>query len=200
MRRPRRSAAGRRRRSSWRLVGDVLLALGLLFAVALVVLRGIEGASRTLEGRFAVVDGDSLVLGGERLRLEGIDAPERGQTCRRGGRDYDCGIMARDALRALMQAADVACDGWRRDAYDRLLVRCADTKGDINAKMVETGWAVAYGGYASQERAAREAGRGIWAGEFERPQVWRQSHGRPAENDHGGLRTLFDAVRRWLAI
>lgn len=200
MRRPRRSSSRRRTRSRWRLVGDVLLALGLLFAVGLVALRGIEGASRTLEGRFAVIDGDSLMLGGERLRLEGIDAPERGQACRRDGRDYDCGAAAREALGALMPGAGATCSGWRRDAYGRLLVRCADGETDINAKMVETGWAVAYGDYAAQERAARAAGRGIWAGEFDRPRLWRQGHGRPAEDDHGGLRTVFDAVRRWLAI
>lgn len=200
MRRPRRSGVRRGSRSRWRLAGDVLLALALLFAVALVAVRGIDGAAVTLEGHFAVIDGDSLVQGGERLRLEGIDAPERGQTCRRDGRDYDCGRRALDALRGLMPAAGAVCDGWRRDAYDRLLVRCTDGDVDINAKMVETGWAVAYGDYASQERAARAAGRGMWAGDFEQPRVWRQSHGRPAEDGHGGLRTWFDAVRRWLAI
>ena len=192
---------GRRRRparSRWRLAGDVLLALALLFLVALIAARGLGVASRTLEGRFTVVDGDSLMFGAERLRLEGIDAPEIGQTCRRGDEDHDCGRAARDALRGLMLADGVSCRGGRLDAYQRLLVRCADGETDINARMVETGWAVAYGDYASDERAAREAGRGLWAGEFERPQAWRERQGRAREETHGGVMALFDAIRHWL--
>ena len=42
--------------------------------------------------------------------------------------------------------------------------------------MVAGGHAVAYGAYQLEERAARNAGRGIWSSRFERPADWRAKH------------------------
>ena len=66
--------------------------------------------------------------------------------------------------------------------------------------MVETGQAVAYGDHEDLEQSARAARRGIWAGDFERPQAWRQRQGRPQEETHGGVMAFFDAMRRWLRL
>jgi endonuclease YncB( thermonuclease family) len=57
-----------------RLVGVALLLASALPAVAL-----------DLVGRASIVDGDTLDIRGERIRLWGIDAPESAQLCR--GRD-----------------------------------------------------------------------------------------------------------------
>ena len=42
-------------------------------------------------GRATVSDGDTLEIRGQRIRLHGIEAPETGQTCLRGGAPWNCG-------------------------------------------------------------------------------------------------------------
>ncbi len=52
-----------------------------------------------LVGRASVVDGDTIEISGTRIRLHGIDAPEKAQTCKdAGGKDYRCGQRAALAL------------------------------------------------------------------------------------------------------
>ncbi|PRD41517.1 hypothetical protein C5748_20735 [Phyllobacterium phragmitis] len=128
------------------------------------------------EGPAYAIDGDTLVIGGRHIRLQGIDAPEMKQICRNQGRDYDCGAEARNALRTLINGRPVHCSGSRNDKYNRLLGDCRVGDLDLNRSMVEKGWAVAYGGYDSEEALARSERRGVWAGTFERPQDWRRAH------------------------
>src|SRR5690606_18683415 len=130
---------------------------------------------RSLEGRAFVVDGDTIRIGDTRLRLKGIDAPEMGQTCRREARSYACGEAAREALIRLVGNRIVQCRASGRDRYQRVLAFCTVNGQDINARMVEEGWAVTYGReYEVEEARAQAAAIGLWAGEFERPQEWRR--------------------------
>jgi endonuclease YncB( thermonuclease family) len=142
-----------------------------------------------------VVDGDSLTLDGTRLRLIGIDAPEVDQICAGPRGEYPCGRQARNALRELIGGRSVTCAARRRDRYDRLLASCKAGGIDLNRAMVERGWAVAYGDHDDAERSARDAGLGLWAGSFERPQDWRRIHGGMAEVSHGGLAGIADWLR-----
>ena len=130
----------------------------------------------------AVVDGDTLSSGGERLRLNGIDAPEMAQLCERGGSGYRCGEQARAALGQIIGSGALTCWSIGVDRYDRRVVRCMNEQGqDISAAMVAAGWAMAYRQYAMdyvpQEDEARSRGRGIWAGDFDRPWDWRRRQG-----------------------
>ena len=43
-----------------------------------------------------VVDGDTIVLNGEKIRFTGIDTPELKQTCLKDDQELDCG-MCKDA-------------------------------------------------------------------------------------------------------
>jgi endonuclease YncB( thermonuclease family) len=133
--------------------------------------------AQTLVGTARVIDGDTLVLAGERIRLYGIDAPETGQTCRdTAGAAWDCGGFATGALAALA-AAEMRCEGVERDRYDRLVARCRAAGADVGAALVEAGAAFAYARYAADylphEARARAAGRGVWSGQAERPEVVR---------------------------
>lgn len=194
--RPRRGRArqGRSRRSGF---ADIALALLVLGAVALAgayapLLREAE----TLRGTARVADGDSLILDGERVRLEGIDAPELTQTCTRAGADYPCGREAREALARLVAGRAVSCESRQHDRYERVLATCVAGGVEVNRAMVEAGWAVAYGDYHDAEAAARQAGRGLWAGAFERPQDWRRIHGGIAEESHDWLSPMVGWLRR----
>jgi endonuclease YncB( thermonuclease family) len=141
--------------------------------------RGRMAGPNNLHGAVRVIDGDTLDVDGRRIRLFGIDAPERAQSCTRQGVAYACGHDATEAMRAL--AGDtLTCEGRDTDRYRRLVAVCWHNGKDINAAMVEGGWAVAYRQYSTDyvgaENAAKRAGRGLWSGEFQMPALWRRDH------------------------
>ncbi|MGR7994823.1 thermonuclease family protein [Xanthobacter sp. ZOL 2024] len=157
---------------------DVIVAFAIVLAVGLVA----EWLTRkeVLSGTATVSDGDSFTLNHQRIRLEGIDAPELRQTCQRDGTSWPCGEVARFGLAELVLRGPVFCTSGSRDRYDRRLARCTVSGTDIGEEMVRQGLAVAYGrhGYAAAEEEARAARRGLWSGSFERPQDYRAAHPR----------------------
>jgi endonuclease YncB( thermonuclease family) len=158
---------------------------GLLLALVLGVAALLQGGmlpagARPMEvaGQAQVVDGDTLVIGEARIRLNGIDAPEARQSCERDGAPWACGAEAARARRDRLHARHIACVAEGQDRWRRTLARCFDGDADIAAWMVQEGWAVAYTRYSwrymPQELGARLAGRGIWSGRFEAPEDWRR--------------------------
>jgi endonuclease YncB( thermonuclease family) len=133
------------------------------------------------EGPVRVIDGDSFWRGEAEIRLSGIDAPEYRQTCKnKAGQDWNCGREAARALKQMIAGRDVACEIRDTDRYERLVAVCKVGTLDLNGAMIRDGWAIGYGSaglaYAAAETSARNAGRGIWQGDFERPQDWRKRH------------------------
>jgi endonuclease YncB( thermonuclease family) len=131
-------------------------------------------AQRDLTGSAEAIDGDSLRLNGQEIRLKGVDAPELMQTCRISEREVPCGREARQHLRRMLQSGLVTCLAYEQDRYGRLLGECRVRGIDINAAMVRDGHAVAFGDYQREEAEAQQSYRGIWAGSFERPRDYRQ--------------------------
>lgn len=132
-----------------------------------------------LTGTPRIIDGDTIVIDGERIRLEGIDAPETKQTCKRAdGSDYRCGEMATFALAEIIETHWVTCKGESRDRYKRRIATCFAGPHDINAEMVRRGWALAYRRYSmdyvGEEEDAHSRSAGVWQGIFEEPWVWRK--------------------------
>ncbi|WP_202322656.1 thermonuclease family protein [Mesorhizobium sp. 113-3-9] len=191
-----RRYAAPRPRSLWRKLMDYGLTIVILGLLILLAARLDRVETRKTQGAAVINDGDSITLGTERIRMRGIDAPEYTQTCRRNGADYACGTLARQSLVRLIAGRPVTCSGWQRDRYGRLLGNCKAGDTDLNRAQVEAGWAVAYGDFESEEATARAAKVGIWAGTFDRPQDWRDSHrGEVVERKHGTLASIGDAVR-----
>lgn len=197
----RRMRSGRRRRTAVRglSAGDLILAIVLLALLALFVMRMDDISGQDLVGRPAISDGDSLTLLGERIRIRGIDAPELAQSCMRKDHPYACGREARDALVKLIGGAAVRCTGRKRDGYGRLLARCEVGEQDLGRAMVENGWAVSYGDYRDVEAAARKAGRGLWAGSFESPELWRRLNRGEEEVPKDWLMEILDLLWQMLA-
>ena len=128
-------------------------------------------------GRAEIVDGDTIRINGSRLRLLDIDAFEMAQNCQDAeGRDYACGLEAMLALDGLIKTQDVRCYGRKRDRYRRPLVKCWVGQTEINARMVQQGWALAEytTTYQVDEAVAQRAKVGALAGTFERPREWRR--------------------------
>ncbi|NIX76941.1 thermonuclease family protein [Microvirga terricola] len=167
---PRRPFAAR---SSHRGLASLVLALGLAAGANLLL-----SPKEPAEGRAYAVDGDTIRINEMRIRLKGIDAPELEQTCVRAGQPYLCGEEARNALVAILLKQQVECRLSGRDRYRRSLARCTVEGKDIGARLVEEGWAVAYGGYTWEETRARHRAVGLWAGSFDYPREWRRKHGR----------------------
>lgn len=138
-------------------------------------------ASSTALAGVGVIDGDTLDVDGQRVRVFGIDAPEMRQQCYRNGVPFDCGREARLQLWRLVNNRPVTCTQVDRDRYGRAVAKCQTAGVDIGSLMIRCGWAVEYtrysrGIYAGDQAAAKSAKRGLWADGvvFVNPWDWRQ--------------------------
>ncbi len=129
-------------------------------------------------GTASVIDGDTLEIHGQRIRLHGINAPESRQLCRLDGKPWQCGKDAANALAEKIDHRPVTCEDLGRDKYDRIIGRCAVAGEDLGAWMVSRGLALAYRQYSTdyvdEEADAQAARRSIWASEFVKPWEWRR--------------------------
>jgi endonuclease YncB( thermonuclease family) len=132
----------------------------------------------TLSGIPRIIDGDTIRIGKTRIRLHGIDAPEAKQTCTVGGKEWQCGQDATNALVRIVGEHQVSCSQRDMDRYERIVAVCRAGSVDLNAWMVGNGWAVAYrrfsNEYVRDEVEAKKAGKGMWRGKFMMPWDWRR--------------------------
>lgn len=150
----------------------ILVTLLLLISPAL--------AAEPIVGRPSVIDGDTLDIRGTRIRLFGIDAPESGQLCQdAAGKSYRCGQTAALALADRIGEANVSCEARDTDRYGRTVAVCRKGPEDLNAWLVQQGFATAYRRYSAVyvnlEDEARSRKRGLWAGVFDPPSDWRRA-------------------------
>ncbi len=150
----------------------------VLCALAL-ALAGGPAAAADLSGSAKIIDGDTIEIGGVRIDLYGIDAPEPAQTCEKGGKRYRCGEVATEALRKQI-TGPVRCTKADGGTSDRIAAKCTMGYLNLNAWMVTNGYAVAdvknARDYVAKEAKARRALRGVWHGRFEYPWIWRKAN------------------------
>lgn len=144
-----------------------------------------SGYANDITGPALIADGDSIKIGKHRITLDGIDAPERDQTCELNGSDVECGAYATLFLAKLINEQDVRCEILRKDGRNSSDQRqrkygvCFNSEGvNLNALMVSSGAAIAYLYYTDRYKAeqdeAKAEKRGIWAGKFMEPYEWRK--------------------------
>ena len=160
------------------------------WAAGLLVLAstGVATADETIRGcQWRVVDGDTIHMRDYKIRLAGIDAPERKQQCQTAtGQDWACGLLASDVLVGLLETSrgtgacvadnGLVCALAGKDRYGRHIGTCQANGIDVQRFLVRAGLAVAeYGDqYRRDEAHAKQAKRGMWGGDFLRPQQWRR--------------------------
>jgi endonuclease YncB( thermonuclease family) len=154
----------------------LLLALGAPIALAQLAVRGYA----------RVLDGDTLDVQGVRIRLFGIDAPEKTQTCTLAtGASWPCGSAAQEALERKLGNRRVTCQRRDVDTYGRVVAVCRLGSEDISAWLAGAGWVVAYrqfsDDYVDEEAAARRARLNLWKGSFELPADYRRRERQEAE-------------------
>jgi endonuclease YncB( thermonuclease family) len=157
------------------------LSFGVGGAFALALLGAFTLSDSPIMGTARAVDGDTIAIGQQRIRIWGIDAPESAQTCQREGREWDCGHAATIIMTKILDRGPVSCVQKDTDRYKRIVAQCFSGSADIGGLMVRGGWAVDYthysGGYYTEaQRAASNERLGIHAGTFENPADWRHSH------------------------
>ena len=169
------------------------MKLRLVAPVAIALIAAVQPAfAERIAGRVVgVADGDTLTVLADwkrqvRVRLGGIDAPERRQPY---------GTRARQGLSALGFGRAVQVEVEDTDRYGRPVGRVRVGGRDVNAEMVRRGAAWVYLRYNRDpslpplEAEARAARRGLWAlPEAERVPPWEWRAARRAEREQGRAR------------
>ena len=165
------------------------LSLNLFSALIFLTLSNIAISNeKTISGKAKVVDGDTIKINKKKVRLFGIDAPEKDQICKKVyfnflifnfQKDYKCGEESTLALSKKLQNKEVKCileDN--KDIYKRNIGTCYIKNQDINKWLVKNGYALAYKKYSKKyvldEQYAKENELGIWKGAFTEPEKWRR--------------------------
>lgn len=138
-------------------------------------------SSETIVGRASVIDGDTIEIHGERIRFNGIDAPESSQLCSdSGGRMYRCGARSAEALSTWLAASSpTSCKFVERDQYGRFVGNCSRADGaSVQRWLVRNGHAMDWsrysnGAFSKEQSAAKAEKIGIWQGSFQAPWKWR---------------------------
>lgn len=161
-----------------KLVGTALIApfLALVLASAAHAETDDDTVRSTAKPRFQVVDGDTVKFGPQLVRLFGIDAPEKGQTCDDG--QWHPGPLAKKALEGFIAGRPVTCKQVDYDARNNPPVaQCFAGDDDLQSMMVSAGWAWSFGRYseryAPEEREAITAKLGVHAHRCQPPWEWR---------------------------
>ena len=159
-------------------------AVGLLSAMIVAA----AAASEPIAGQASIIDGDTIEIHGQRIRMSGIDAPESDQLCR--GDDslqYRCGAKAANELDGFIAGRPVSCEPVAVDQYRRTVAVCSIDGVDIASWLVRAGLAFDWpqyskGKYAADQKDAERAGRGVWSGSYVVPWAYRacrRNGGRP---------------------
>tara|TARA_B100001063_G_scaffold235967_1_gene255164 strand:- start:460 stop:930 length:471 start_codon:yes stop_codon:yes gene_type:complete len=151
------------------------------FNISLIVLLIINSnlLAKEISGFPHIIDGDTVKIFNKRIRLHGIDAPEKKQVCVKNSTEYSCGKKATIALVKKIDGKKVLCEVQNNlDRYKRYIGVCFVGEVNLNKWLVRNGHAVAYRRYSKDfiedENYAKKNKLGLWSGNFTYPEKWRK--------------------------
>ena len=126
-----------------------------------------------------IIDGDTIVLNGEKIRFSGIDTPELKQTCLKDDQEVPCGMTAKMLLVKKIGNATIECISEGKDTYKRTLAECFVNGESLSKFLVRSGYAFAYRKYSTKfiedEEFAKANKLGMWAMTFQYPWDFRKT-------------------------
>ena len=159
-----------------------------IIIIFLVILS--NSIAEEISGIPKVVDGDTIHINNYKFRLEGIDAPEMRQKCKKEFfkisfligltfyKDYSCGRISKEKLKTKINTSEIKCISSSKDRYKRYIATCFKGNTNLNQWMVRNGFAIAYKRYSKKyvpdEVFAKENKLGLWQGKFMEPEKWRK--------------------------
>lgn len=147
-----------------------ILALGMAAALA-----APGAAAQEVTGPLRIHDGGAISINLEWATLDGVHGPWTDDLCESGGVPWQCGLAAMAWFADVTSGNRYHCVLADRPDDPRRFATCTEVDREtaaripgaepINRLFVRAGWALAAegGGYEADERAAREAGAGMWA-------------------------------------
>ena len=127
-----------------------------------------------------IIDGDTILLNGKKIRFSGIDTPELKQKCIKNGVKNSCGITAKKLLTKIIGNNNVDCISEGQDQYHRILAECFVNNESLSSYLVKNGYAFAYRKYSKKfiddEDYARTNELGMWSMQFEYPWDFRKNN------------------------
>ena len=136
--------------------------------------------AKNIIGSAKVIDGDTIHIDKDKIRLHGIDAPEKNQPCIFEKKKWLCGEKSTQELKKIIGNKIIKCITSNIDKYKRYIATCYLNEKNINQIMVKNGWAIAYRYYSKDyiedENYARAMKAGIWKSIFEEPYKFRKKN------------------------
>ena len=166
----------------------ILIIISIIFFILTYIDVRSENINK-ISGFAKVVDGATIKISSKKIRLYGIDAPEKKQKCKKTyltisfmsfTKDYMCGEVSTEKLIKKINKQKLNCNILDVDRYKRLIGECFKRNINLNSWMVSNGYAVAYRKYSkkyvSDEINAKNNKLGIWQGKFEMPWDYRRKN------------------------
>ena len=142
------------------------------------LILGLLACNISFADNLKIVDGDTIVLNGEKIRFSGIDTPELKQTCMKGDQKVFCGKLAKMLLVKKIGNKTPECIREGKDVYKRTLAECFINGESLSAFLVRSGYAFAYLKYSDKfikdEEFAKKNKLGMWSMKFEYPWDFRK--------------------------
>ena len=160
--------------------------------------------SQALADNLKVIDGDTIVLNGEKIRFSGIDAPEYQQDCINGDLLIYCGMFSKVLLTKKIGNETPECISEGKDVYGRTLAECFVNGESLSSFLVRHGYAFAYRKYSKKfvkdEEHAKKIKIGMWAMKFEFPWDFRKNKiaDNPSERCGAELTAKLEGYMVWL--
>ena len=137
-------------------------------------------SSQALADNLKVIDGDTIILNGEKIRFSGIDAPERKQVCYLNEKKVFCGELSKEKLKEKIGTDSISCEREKnKDRYGRTVAECFVNSESLSKFMVRSGYAFDWPRYSKKKYAvdeeyAKANKLGLWIMKFEYPWEWRE--------------------------
>ena len=145
-----------------------------------ILILGLLTCITSFADNLKIIDGDTIILNGEKIRFSGIDTPELKQTCLQDDQEVACGMSVKMLLIKKIGNHTPECISEGKDVYKRTLAECFINGESLSKFLVRSGYAFAYRKYSKKfiedEDYAKKHKLGFWLMKFQYPWDYRKTN------------------------